>query len=188
MSCAVCGGTIHKGAKIYCSRACYGEAASIKAAEARVEVRRECANCGCSFVPAHRSPRVTCSSACRYAIVSAHHKAVGIRPLIVPSPQEQRDRIKGEAAPWWKGGRMVDADGYVLAIAPDDFPFPEMLGRARRIKEHRLIMALHLGRALSRREVVHHIDCDPGNNDISNLMLFACQGDHKRHHAAMKAK
>lgn len=30
--------------------------------------------------------------------------------------------------------------------------------------------------------VVHHIDRDNRNNDISNLMGFACNGDHVRHH------
>jgi hypothetical protein len=117
-------------------------------------------------------------------LVSARHKAAGTRPLIAPSREVQRERIKGANAPWWKGGRMVNDAGYVVVIAPDDFPFPEMLGRNRRIREHRMVMALTLGRALSRREVVHHVDHNPLNNDPSNLVLFSSQGDHKRHHKA----
>ena len=38
--------------------------------------------------------------------------------------------------------------------------------------EHRLIMELHLGRRLSHFEVVHHIDGNGRNNDISNLQLM----------------
>jgi len=34
---------------------------------------------------------------------------------------------------------------------------------------------------LTRTEVVHHIDHDPSNNKIENLVLFANNGEHKRH-------
>ena len=37
--------------------------------------------------------------------------------------------------------------------------------------EHRIIMEKHLGRKLDSCEVVHHIDGDCLNNNISNLML-----------------
>jgi len=46
--------------------------------------------------------------------------------------------------------------------------------------EHRLIMAKSLGRILQRVEVVHHIDHNPANNRIENLMLFASNSEHKR--------
>lgn len=39
--------------------------------------------------------------------------------------------------------------------------------------EHRFIMEQHLGRPLRRDEVVHHIDRDRKNNDISNLVLLS---------------
>ena len=41
----------------------------------------------------------------------------------------------------------------------------------RRIDEHRLTMENHLGRKLLRNEIVHHIDGDKFNNEISNLKL-----------------
>jgi len=46
--------------------------------------------------------------------------------------------------------------------------------------EHRLIMAVHLGRCLSQTEVVHHLDHNPSNNAIENLKLFTSNGQHKR--------
>ena len=55
---------------------------------------------------------------------------------------------------------MARKDGYVL--------------------EHRLIVAMHLGRMLTPTEVVHHINHNPMDNRLENLMLFACNSDHKR--------
>jgi hypothetical protein len=59
----------------------------------------------------------------------------------------------------------------------------EFLAMARKdgyIMEHRLIMARHLGRVLSRTEVVHHINHDPQDNRIENLELFSSNSEHKR--------
>ena len=43
--------------------------------------------------------------------------------------------------------------------------------KGRSIDEHRLVMEEYLGRRLKFDEVVHHIDGDRYNNDISNLKL-----------------
>lgn len=37
---------------------------------------------------------------------------------------------------------------------------------------HRQVMEKHLGRKLSYDEVVHHIDLDPKNNELSNLKIM----------------
>ena len=50
------------------------------------------------------------------------------------------------------------------------------------IMEHRLIMAKNLGRLLTRTEVVHHIDHNPSNNYIKNLLLFANNKLHKNYY------
>lgn len=46
----------------------------------------------------------------------------------------------------------------------------------------RIIMENHLGRKLDRKEVVHHIDGNKKNNDISNLKVETLS-EHTRHHA-----
>jgi hypothetical protein len=48
---------------------------------------------------------------------------------------------------------------------------------------HRYLMELMLGRYLTKKEVVHHIDHNTQNNDESNLMLFS---SHKEHTAYEK--
>ena len=75
----------------------------------------------------------------------------------------------GEANPAWRGGRMVDLDGYVL-----------LQTNPVRVSEHRQMMERHLGRKLSRAEVVDHIDGITIHNDLSNLRLFASNAEHLR--------
>jgi hypothetical protein len=50
------------------------------------------------------------------------------------------------------------------------------------IAVHRLNMAEHLGRALTKEEVVHHINGDKDNNDIENLWLFPNNKAHEKWH------
>jgi hypothetical protein len=79
----------------------------------------------------------------------------------------------GDRHPDWKGGR-VKLGGYWYIYSP------EHPGRTkqRRVAEHRLVVEKHIGRYLTRKEVVHHIDGNPENNDISNLVLFSNNGEH----------
>lgn len=47
---------------------------------------------------------------------------------------------------------------------------------------HRLIAEVRLGRFLSAKEVVHHIDHDPRNNHWNNLQVMS-QSEHSRIHS-----
>lgn len=49
------------------------------------------------------------------------------------------------------------------------------------VKKHRLLMEIHLGRYLKPKEVVHHIDGNGLNNDLSNLELLT-HSEHARLH------
>lgn len=55
--------------------------------------------------------------------------------------------------------------------------------------EHRIVMERHLGRELNSNEIVHHVDGDKLNNDISNLVLTT-RADHIEEHREdlLKAK
>lgn len=67
-----------------------------------------------------------------------------------------------------KPGGMVDPKGYILVRAPEH----PMASRAGYVMEHRLVMAEHLGRNLTPREVVHHINGQKSDNRIENLVVM----------------
>ncbi len=52
----------------------------------------------------------------------------------------------------------------------------------KNVGEHRLVMEKHIGRKLTKKEVVHHIDGDKSKNELDNLMLFPTKSAHTRYH------
>jgi 2-polyprenyl-3-methyl-5-hydroxy-6-metoxy-1,4-benzoquinol methylase len=51
-----------------------------------------------------------------------------------------------------------------------------------RVPEHRYVAEMMLGRKLSMREIVDHLDGDPSNNDPSNLQVWAAHSLHIRNY------
>jgi hypothetical protein len=72
--------------------------------------------------------------------------------------------------------RVVTGEGWLLhgywyvPVAGDE---RWLTGGARKIAEHRLVMARHLGRPLAKDEVVHHINGRRTDNRIENLELWS---------------
>ena len=83
------------------------------------------------------------------------------------------------AALWYRGGYTKKAGtGYILEYNP----YHRHGTCHGLVAQHRLVMERSIDRILSRKEVVHHIDKNKANNDISNLQLFASQSEHLAHH------
>ncbi len=172
----------------FCSNACAGQ-------HKRKGNYVECAVCKKSFWSYPSRISLYCSRSC----------ATTARNLTDANPSYKRD-ISGdknprygkgltgsdnpmygkrkELSPRWRGGRKIRKDGYVLIVAPDDHPHPadhHLASGLKYILEHRYVMEQHIGRYLEPDEVVHHIDENPSNNDISNLRLYSSQSDHVRY-------
>ena len=84
----------------------------------------------------------------------------------------------------WRGGRRK-AHGYIEVYTGRDDAFFSMAMTDKRrtggggyIKEHRLVMAQHLGRSLQPWEVVHHKNAVKDDNRIENLELIPSRGQH----------
>ena len=90
----------------------------------------------------------------------------------------------GAGHPDWKGGRIRDADGYIL-VWVEQHPHAKRRPGQRHpggyVREHRLVMEAHLGRHLLPTEVVHHLNNLNDDNSIENLELFQSNADHLRH-------
>jgi len=89
----------------------------------------------------------------------------------------------------WRGGRYINSGkykGYVMIWIPPDSPFITMADKQRRIPEHRLVMAQHLGRCLESWEIVHHKNGNKTDNRIENLELTTNGAHCVAHHKGYK--
>ena len=79
----------------------------------------------------------------------------------------------------WKGGKNKNNFGYIYIYCPTH---PHAINE-RYVQEHRLVMEKHLGRFLTRKEVIHHINGIKTDNRIENLKLFSSVGTHGAFHS-----
>ena len=78
----------------------------------------------------------------------------------------------------WKGGKVKTLSGYFKIHSPNH---PNQ-DNSKYVFEHRLVMEKHIGRYLTKIEVVHHINEIKDDNRIENLKLFKNKGEHKKFH------
>lgn len=117
------------------------------------------------------------------SVNTVERKIREFREIGIELPTQRTGPRAGEGHPEWRGGRVIDEDGYVLIYAPWH-PHARKNGRksgGRYIAEHRLVMEQKIGRLLERGEVVHHIDGNKQNNHPDNLELFSKNSDHLKH-------
>ena len=87
-------------------------------------------------------------------------------------------------------GEYVNEDGYLQYYGEYYKNHPEYNHESnwrRGILAHRYIMEQHIGRFLTKDEVVHHLDGDKLNNDISNLKIMS-QSEHAKLHSHVNTK
>ena len=80
---------------------------------------------------------------------------------------------RGKDCARWKGGRKINSSGYVDVWVSPDSSFHKMASIHNYVMEHRLVMAQHLGRCLTSREVVHHRNEKKDDNRLENLELVS---------------
>ena len=80
----------------------------------------------------------------------------------------------------WKGGVSYDTKGHRRLYKPE---YSKNIGGL--IAEHRYIMEMHLGRRLTDKEVVHHINEIPDDNRIENLKIMSAS-EHSTLHNTKK--
>jgi hypothetical protein len=86
--------------------------------------------------------------------------------------------------PFWKGGRTIASNGYVLVKTPNH-PNADVRGY---VYEHRLIAEQKIGRYLEKGEIVHHKDGNKQNNNPDNLEVVNGVADHFLEHRSRNSK
>jgi hypothetical protein len=81
------------------------------------------------------------------------------------------------------GNKLLTGHGYIETCVGDNTSYSGVKGGY--IREHIKVMQDYLGRQLIKGEVVHHIDGDKTNNDISNLDLCTVT-EHNNAHAKIE--
>lgn len=130
--------------------------------------------CGCgkpTKIITHKSTRLKRVKGEYSRFIQGHHLK------ILKKSKKHKERIGFGN---FKGGR-VSRNGYVY-IYVKNHPYAVKYGATRYVKEHRLVMEKHIGRYLKPTEVVHHIDGNKENNNLSNLALFLNQSAHAKFH------
>ena len=79
--------------------------------------------------------------------------------------------MSGKNSPVWKNG-FFRHDGYHIICV-----------NGQRVLKHRHVMEQHIDRPLKKTEIVHHVDGNPSNNSIDNLVIISSQAKHNNSHA-----
>lgn len=92
--------------------------------------------------------------------------------------QKMSESKEGGKNFFWRGGINREPPSRKRIYLPSH-PFANKQGY---VKKSRIEMEKKIGRYLKPKEIVHHIDENPLNDNIDNLVLFPNRGEHQRFH------
>lgn len=85
----------------------------------------------------------------------------------------------GAANPFWKGGRVLASNGYILVRVGTEHHLADVRGYAY---EHRIVAEKKIGRRLRKGEQIHHINENKSDNDPANIEVMRSMAEHKVRH------
>lgn len=131
-----------------------------------------CPICNKQLKRRHLHDKQTCSREC----------SIKLRSLNIKKKKNELSKLNKwdgiERVGMWKVEKTIKSNGYLWAKCPQH---PNAF-KDGYVLAHRIVMENHLGRILRSNEIVHHIDGNKSNNDISNLMILT-QSQHSKLHS-----
>lgn len=192
--CVVCGAYIGEffpsQIRRTCSKECYSKLISNQVKGEKNPnyrhgkyIENRCKNCGKLI-----DPRSTFCHKCRpgrgggtgmrgYRHSEETKKIIGEKSKQKWKSKEYREKIKAKH----NGKRKRSINGYILI---KDYNHPNRNSH-NDVLEHVYVMSNHLDRPIAKGEIVHHIDGDRTNNDISNLYLYKNRSKHLKGHNSL---
>ena len=146
--CKICGNNFLAVSAKICSKRCASTLYRKRALETG-KYQFECIYCGKNFKRSR--PKNSQNELHRYCSTKCSRQAITNKMLATP---------------------RINDKGYVM-IGCREHPS----ARGGRVREHRLVVEKAIGRYLDKSEIVHHIDGDRQNNELSNLMIT----NHQNH-------
>ncbi len=169
--CLNCGKQLINSQTKFCCKKCSSRYDYINKNKKESPVyNRICEHCGNHFI-AKKSHKRFCTRICK--ALKRHY--THYKPRFYRWGKHP-NHLKGKLHPAYK--ERIIASGYVY-IKRKNHPFANKSGN---IREHRVVIEGHLGRYLTKEEIVHHIDFDKSNNKLENLHLFKNRCEHIKYH------
>lgn len=91
---------------------------------------------------------------------------------------------RGEKNGWWKGGRSVASNGYIIVRVGVEHHLSDVRGYAY---EHRIVAEAKLGRRLRKGEQVHHLNGIKTDNRPENIDVMQSRFHHAVKHRKPKS-
>ena len=133
-----------------------------------------CKTCRKIFYDVHPNMKY-CSCKCRGMAIRGKNNPMYRKHFSEKTKRLWRIQRKGNKNSW-KGG-IKNSSGYVYLYQPKH---PSAISNY--IRRSRLVMETQIGRYLTRKEVVHHINGITNDDRPENLKLFANNGKHTSFH------
>ena len=149
------------------------------------KLEKTCPICSDKYFTYKSHDSKTCSPECGHKLRSANKKVISPRLCqncgikFIPCRMDIPGLFcsRGCAVRMRSAG-IINRKGYVYILTPDH---PNATSQGY-VGEHRLIMEAHIGRYLTKNEIVHHLNHERSDNHIDNLQLMTIS-KHSSHHA-----
>lgn len=169
MNCTQCGKEFDvppsaRSRRSCCSVECYHK---WRKGKSFVRTAAKCQHCGKEFMSRAAQPKF-CSIACRESNIERACEICG-KTFYLKASHEFRRKTCSRACAGIMRGRKANKGGY---LSPLGYRYIHVVGKGKRIFEHRHVMEQLLGRPLHEWENVHHKNGQRADNRPENLEVW----------------